>query len=133
MNKRNLFFIKLPYWIGIMADGVWTVALFFPRIYSILTFKPDFNPDPETKLIMGIGGSLMAGWTALLIWAVHNPIERRGVAFLTIFPVIFGLMTITVIGIVNGHTSNIWILIKLIIISILLVNSYILAVKLSKG
>jgi hypothetical protein len=41
---------------------------------------------------MGLGASLMFGWTALLLWANMKPMERKGVLILTIFPVITGLL-----------------------------------------
>ena len=127
-----MFLIKLPYWLGIGADALWAVALLFPQVYGILTVQTDFNPDLQTKLIMGIGGSLMTGWTLLLIWAVINPIERRFIALLTVFPVIFGLLIVTLIGIREGNGSNIWILIKISILCVMMITSYILAGKMNK-
>ena len=50
--------------------------------------NPHFTPDSQTRLIMGIGGSLLTGWTFLLLWAVREPIERRAVILLTAFPVV---------------------------------------------
>ena len=40
---------------------------------------------------MGMGASLMLGWTALLLWADRKPLARKGVLLLTVFPVIVGL------------------------------------------
>jgi hypothetical protein len=40
---------------------------------------------------MGLAGSLMLGWTILLLWADRRPVERRGVLMITNF-VILGLM-----------------------------------------
>ena len=131
-KKKRMFLIKLPYWLGIGADALWAVALLFPQVYGILTVQTDFNPDLQTKLIMGIGGSLMTGWTLLLIWAVINPIERRFIALLTVFPVIFGLLIVTLIGIREGNGSNIWILIKISILCVMMITSYILAGKMNK-
>ena len=41
---------------------------------------------------MGLGASLMFGWSLLLIWAYRKPVERKGILVITIFPVITGLM-----------------------------------------
>ncbi|MFC1983086.1 hypothetical protein ACFLV5_04820 [Chloroflexota bacterium] len=71
--------------------------------------NPDFDPDLQTRIIMGMGGSLMTGWTFLLLWAVREPIERRVVILLTAFPVVFGLFIVTLIWILGGNTSSIWI------------------------
>lgn len=126
-QKKKMFLIKVPYWLGIGADALWAVALLFPRVFGILTGSPDFNPDLQIRLIMGIGGVLMTGWTLLLLWAVKQPVERRFVILLTAFPVVFGLFIVALIGFLEGNTSNIWILIKNSILFISMVTSYILA------
>lgn len=127
MNK--MFWIKFPYYLGIVADALWAVALLVPSVLGLLLGNPNFNPDLQVRLIMGIGGSLMTGWTFLLYWALRKPIERRMVALLTAFPVIFGLFFVALFGFLDGNTSNIWILIKLIILFICMITSYILAGK----
>jgi hypothetical protein len=133
MNEQNrMFLIKVAYWLGIAADTLWAVGLLFPRIFGILTGRPDFNPDLQIRLIMGIGGSLMTGWTFLLLWAVRKPIERRVVILLTAFPVVFGLSMVTLIGFLKGNTSSIWILIKNSLLFISMITSYILAGKMDK-
>ena len=123
-KKKEMILIKSAYWLGIVADAVWAVGLLFPSVFGILTGNPDFNPDLQVRLIMGIGGSLMTGWTFLLLWAVRKPVERRAVILLTAFPVLSGLFVVTLIGFLNGNTSNIWILIKSSILFIAMVTSY---------
>jgi len=81
---------------------------------------------------MGIGGSLMTGWTFLLLWAVRKPIERRVVILLTAFPVVFGLFIVALIGFLEGNSFYIWILIKCLILFISMVTSYMLAGKMAK-
>ena len=133
IETNNMFLIKIAYWLGIVADAIWAVGLLFPKIFGILTGQLDFNPDLEVRLIMGIGGALMTGWTILLLWAVKQPIERRAVILLTAFPVVFGLSVVALIGFLGGNTSNIWILIKNSILIISMITSYILASKAAKG
>ena len=87
--KKRLFLIKIAYWLGIGADALWAVGLLFPQMFVILMGNPDFDPDLQTRIIMGIGGTLMTGWTFLLLWAVRELIERRVVILLTAFPVVF--------------------------------------------
>ncbi len=128
-NNYKMFLIKLAYWLGIGADALWSIGLLFPTVFGILTGQPDFNPDAQTRLIMGIGGSLMTGWTLLLLWAIKKPIERRFVILLTAFPVVFGLTVVAYIGYNGGNTFNIWILIKNAILIISMFTSYILAGK----
>ena len=131
-QKKRLFLIKVAYWLGIGADAVWAVGLLFPQVFGILTGRPDFNHDLQTRLIMGMGGSLMTGWTFLLLWAVRKPIERRVVILLTAFPVVFGMFIVSLIGILYGDTSAIWILIKTLILITSMIISYILADKMAK-
>jgi len=131
-QKKKLFLIKLAYWLGIGADALWAVGLLFPQVFGILTGTPDFNPDLQVKLIMGVGGSLMTGWTLLLIWAVREPIERRVVILLTAFPVVFGLFIVALIGFLEGNSSNIWILIKCPMLFISMITSYIIASKMDR-
>jgi hypothetical protein len=131
-QQKRLFLIKIAYWLGIGADALWAVGLLFPRVFGMLTGNPDFHPDVQTRLIMGIGASLMTGWTFLLVWALRKPIERRGVILLTAFPVVFGLFIVALIGFLGGNTWNLWLLIKTIILIISMVTSYILAGKMDK-
>ncbi|MFC2000906.1 hypothetical protein ACFLUZ_00165 [Chloroflexota bacterium] len=131
-QKKRLFLIIIAYWLGVGADALWAVGLLFPQIFGILMGNPDFNPDLQTRTIMGIGGTLMTGWIFLLLWAVREPIERRVVILLTAFPVVFGLFIVTLIGVLAGNTFTIWILIKTIILFISMVTSYILAGKVDR-
>ncbi len=95
----------------------------------MLTGNPDFTPDLQVRLIMGIGGSLMTGWTLLLVWALQKPVERRFVILLTAIPVVFGMFIISLIGFLDGNTTNILLIIKTIVLMTSMVSSYILAGK----
>lgn len=131
-QKRKLFLIKTAYWLGIIADAFWSIGLLFPRIFSILTGNSDFNPDLQFRLVMSIGGIVIAGWTILLLWAVRKPIERKFVILLTAILVV-GLSIVALIGYLNGNTRNIWILIKNSILFIFMVTSYLLANNIDKA
>lgn len=131
-QKKKMFLIKIAYWLGIGADALWAVGLLVPQVFGFLTGNPDFNPDLQFRLMMGIGGTLMTGWTFLLLWAVRKPIERRFVILLTAFPVVIGLFIVALIGFIEGNTTNIWILIKNSILFISMVTSYILAGKMDR-
>ncbi len=126
-DKRLLFLIKAPYWMGIVADAAWTVGLVSPAVFGLMTGRPDFDPDLEYRLVMGIGASLMAGWTLLLLWAVRAPIERRAVILLTAFPVVFGMFVVALVGFLDGNSSNVWILAKSVILFVSMSASYVLA------
>ncbi len=131
-GTQRLRWIKIPYWLGIAADALWAIGLLFPRVYGSLLGNPDFSPDLQVRAIMGIGASLMTGWTLLLLWAVREPIERRVVALLTAFPVVFGIFVVTLAGILNGNTSTLWILVKTIILFTSMIASYLAANRMSK-
>ncbi len=132
-EQTGMLLIKFAYWMGICADALWAVGLLFPQVFGILTGRPDFSPDLQVRLIMGMGGSLMTGWALLLLWAVKAPVERRVVSLLTAFPVVFGLFIVALVGFLEGNSFNIWILIKTAILFVLMVTGYILAEKMARG
>lgn len=129
-DGKRMVAIKLTYWLGIGADALWALGLLVPQVYALLIGTPDFTPDFQTRQLMLLGASLMTGWTFLLIWALQRPVERRGVLLLTAFPVIFGLFITTVKGISNGNPFLYWLLIKLVVLMVAMVGSYLLAGKL---
>ena len=131
-EQKRMFWIKFPYWLGIAADALWAIALLFPQVFGSLMGESNFNPDLQLRLIMGIGGTLMTGWTFLLVWGVRKPIERRFIILLTAFPVVFGLFIVTLLGATDGSSSSTWILIKCSILFITMVTSYVLAGKAAK-
>ncbi len=126
-DRTKRLLIKAPYWMGIAADAAWAVALVSPRVFGFMTGRPDFAPDPEVRLIRGIGPSLMAGWTLLLVWAVRAPVERRMVILLTAFPVVFGLFVVALIGFLGGNAGNAWVIAKTLILFVSMIASYLLA------
>ena len=131
-TRKKLLLIKVTLWLGIAADTLWAVALFVPSVFGMLTGKLHYNPDTEVRLIMGIGGTLMTGWTLLLLWAVRKPVERRMVILLTAFPVVFGMFTVALIAFIGGNRGNIWILLKTTILMITMLTSYIIAAKMDR-
>jgi hypothetical protein len=131
-EKFKMNFIKGTYWFGIIADALWVAGLVSPKVFGFLTGAPDFDPDIQVRLIMGIGASLMTGWTALLIWALQKPVERRGVLLLTACPVVTGLFFVALIGLQDGSSANLLLVIKTILLFITMTTSYFLAGKLEK-
>ena len=107
----KLWLIKFPYWLGIVADALWAVALLFPAVFGVLTGVDDFSPDWQMQSVMTIGGVLMAGWTVLLLWAVRRPIERRFVILLTAL-VVAALFLLALVNVLKGNTNEYWVLIK---------------------
>ena len=75
---------------------------------------------------MAIGGILMAGWTVLLLWAVRSPIERRFVILLTAL-VVAALFVLALINVLQGNSSESWILVKCLVLFVTMLTSFILA------
>lgn len=126
MPVVKLWLIKLPYWMGVAADALWAIALFFPAVFGALTGVDGFSPDWQLQSVMAIGGVLMAGWTVLLVWAVQRPVERRFVILLTAL-VVAALFLLALINILKGNSSEYWILIKCLVLFGAMLTSYSLA------
>lgn len=122
----KMFLIKFPYWLGIAADALWSIALLFPPVFAALTGADGFSPGWQMQSVMAIGGILMAGWTVLLLWAVQRPIERRFVILLTAL-VVAALFSLALVNILKGKTSEYWILIKCLVLFVAMLNSFSLA------
>lgn len=132
MKPDSTFWIEPGYWLGIIADALWAVILFSPALFGVFTGQPDFSPNIEVRLIMAIGGVLMAGWTILLFWAKKEPENRRFVILVTAFPVVFFLFVLSWIGYVYVHPLNLWIMAKSFILFCFMITSYVLSGKAEK-
>jgi hypothetical protein len=95
MDKRILL-LRISYWTGAVLDGLWIIPMLFPGLGGMIFGIDNFNPGGEYRYAMGVGASLMLGWTLLLVWADRKPVERRGVLLLTVFPVILCLNLATI-------------------------------------
>jgi hypothetical protein len=89
---RTIAFLRVSFWAGAIFDAMVIVPMLFPNVASTAFGIPHFNPGNDYKYSMYIAASLMLGWVTLLIWADRKPMERRGVLFLTILPVLIGLV-----------------------------------------
>ena len=87
--KSALRWLRASYIAGAVADG----------IVGILMLLPSRMGATEFTYPMGLGASLMFGWTALLLWANMKPMERKGV--LTIVP-ITGLLVTGLWAVLSG-------------------------------
>ena len=82
--------LRLSYWVGAIADAVAAVAMLVPEVGATVYGIESFEPGADYRYAMRLGGSLMLGWTVLLLWADRKPVARRGVLPITVF-VIAGL------------------------------------------
>jgi hypothetical protein len=104
MNKKILL-LRICYWVGAIADAIPAIIMLLPTLGGSLYGIPDFNPGSEYRYAMGLGASLMLGWTFLLVWADRRPVERRGVLLLTVFPVLFGIIITGIYAVATGLIS----------------------------
>ena len=74
--------LRVSYWAGALTDAIAALRMLFPQLAN----------GVEYRYAMGLGASLVLGWTLLLIWADRKPVERKGVLLLTVFPVITGII-----------------------------------------
>ncbi|MGB3095281.1 MAG: hypothetical protein WBB46_00925 [Candidatus Deferrimicrobiaceae bacterium] len=122
--------LRISFLVGAITDGLAIIPMVFPRIGSALFGGDSSRLGAEYRYAMGIGASLMAGWTALLVWGAMNPIERRDILILTLVPVVAGIIAATVIAVRNrlvllSRVIPLWI--HLGFMSILFVVSYVLS------
>ncbi len=83
--------LRVSYWTGAITDALAAVQMLVPSLFAFGNGLAGFAPGRDYRFAMGMGASLMLGWTVLLLWADQRPIERRGVLLITIVPVIAGL------------------------------------------
>jgi hypothetical protein len=100
--RNKILLLRVCYWIGAVADAVSAIIMLFPKLGGAMYGISDFNPGYEYRYAMGLGASLMLGWTFLLIWADRRPIERRGVLLLTVFPVLLGIIITGIYAVSTG-------------------------------
>jgi len=89
--EQAIRWLRISYWAGAVVDAVAAAQMLWPPLFRLGAGLPGFAPGDDFRLAMGMGASLMLGWTALLIWADRRPMERKGVLPLTVLPVIAGL------------------------------------------
>ena len=93
--------IRIAFLVGAFTDGLAIIPMLSRRV-GVALFGGDASQDSAPyRYAMGIGASLMAGWTLLLMWGAFNPIERRGLLLLTVFPVIAGIVLATIVAVNN--------------------------------
>ncbi len=80
--------LVISYWIGIVADAMATVLLFFPDVANAVLQPQPFEMSAIYLYVARVAGALMLGWTTLLFWAALKPIERADVLLITLVPVV---------------------------------------------
>jgi len=96
--------LRLAFAVGAVTDAAALLPMLSPPIARMLWGFDD--PSGAYRFAFGYGASLMAGWTALLVWAYRRPLERRFVAALTVI-VVYGLVLTEAAAVVSG-TIAVW-------------------------
>jgi hypothetical protein len=101
-KKQARKWLRAAFLIGAVIDALMIPLMLIPALARIFW---GFTSFPATyKYAMIMGAALMLGWTLLLIWAYRRPIERRGVALLTIV-VILGIALANIYAVASGLIS----------------------------
>jgi len=96
--------LRVSYWVGALADATAAVVMLSQAMFAHKSPLTAYLPEVPYRYAMGLGGSLMLGWTLLLIWADRRPVERRGVLLITNI-VILGLLATDIAAVRAGFTS----------------------------
>jgi hypothetical protein len=135
LQNRKLYGIRAALWAGIIADAESAVLMLVPNLFVQL-YGLDLIPSPAFGMGLLAGFPLMAGWTALLIWADRKPIERRGVLLLTSLIVIPGFVVIEGWFILSGAGTlhGMWPLFLMqAVLIVWYIHSYFVAGRMERG
>ena len=114
MRDSAIRWLRVSYWAGAILDLLAAASMLSPTLFAATNRLSDFHPTIEYRYAMGMGASLMLGWTVLLLWADRKPLERKGVLLITLVPVVVGLVANEVVGVHAGFlplaaTVPVWI------------------------
>jgi hypothetical protein len=102
MNFSQEQILRAAFIAGAVTDALALVPMLFPSMAGLLWGFEDITGP--YRFAMGYAASLMAAWTALLLWAAMRPIERSFVAALTVF-IIYGLIVTEILAVLGGYIS----------------------------
>jgi hypothetical protein len=103
--KKKENWLKLTFWIGAIVDAAAALMLTFPAINTLVTGLPPAADTPVFRNTNATAAALMWGWTILLIWASHKPVERKDVMTITLAPVLSWLIIERIIGLVSKQVD----------------------------
>jgi predicted neutral ceramidase superfamily lipid hydrolase len=93
--------VRAAFFVGAVTDGLAIIPMVSRRVGQALFGRSPSQDDSAYRFAMRMGASLMAGWTVLLLWGAADPLSRRDLLLLTVFPVIFGIMMAIVLAVRN--------------------------------
>ena len=128
--EKAVRLLRISCWTGAVIDGLVAIPMLLEAGLGITSPITGYQPTVEYRYAMGIGASLMLGWTALLLYAGREPLHRKGILVITVFPVITGIILAHLYALYAGYfpaTVVIAVVILLVSLSALLLYSYNLA------
>lgn len=102
--KNSTTWLRISYWVGAIADGIVAAMMLAQTILARPSPLTHYLPELPYRYAMGLAGSLMLGWTILLLWADRKPVERRDVLMITNV-VILGLIGSDLYAVSAGFMS----------------------------
>ena len=129
--SRSTTLLRISFWVGAIADGLVALAMFSEMVFGHPSPLTHYAPGVPYRYAIGLAGSLMLGWTALLLWANRKPVERRGVLILTCI-VVMALMITGLFGVSTGHVpmgTGVAVLVFQGFLIILFTTSYVASVR----
>ncbi len=93
--------LRISYRTGAVADGLVAAVMFAQAAFATRSPLTDYVPEIPYRYALGLAGSLMLGWTLLLLWADRRPVERRGILVITNI-VLVGLMGCALFALAAG-------------------------------
>jgi hypothetical protein len=88
--------------IGGIVDLLMVLIFITPFLRILVFGESDQFHTSQYEWGMRLVGSLGAAWTVLLFWAAKKPFERKDILLFTVFPLMFGAYSSTVVGLYTG-------------------------------
>ena len=104
MEMRQVLWLRIAYWAGIIMDAIAAIQMLFPQLL-VRSYVVDLVPTAEFSFAMRYGAPLMIGWTVLLFWADRKPVERKDILLITAFPVVVGYVAIVIYAVAAGFAT----------------------------
>jgi hypothetical protein len=104
-QRDAIRWLRVSYRAGAILDALATLTMLSPALFAATNRLDDFRPGADYRFAMGMGASLMLGWTVLLLWADRKPLERSGVLLITLAPVVLGLVLNEIVAVHSGFLS----------------------------
>lgn len=103
---HRMIVIRTTYWLFVVFELMSFVPMLSPDLFAKVMGISDFAPGSDYRYAMGIAAVFTLGWVALMIWADRKPVERRGVMWLTIVPVLVGNLICGIYAATSGFVAT---------------------------